>query len=100
MVVQEQTQENFVRGIRQDVDALYQSHEILRQAHLVCDVLSEGKAKNKIISQVRRLRKELIKLDVVCQDVEWSMTAWNLQQEKNFSKTFDFNSNTTTANTN
>tara|TARA_B100000686_G_scaffold349630_1_gene443485 strand:+ start:4849 stop:5142 length:294 start_codon:yes stop_codon:yes gene_type:complete len=92
--------ENFIRGIRKDVDALYQSHEILRQAHVVVDILPKGKARNKIIKQVHTLRKELIKLDVVCQDIEWSMTARNLQQQNNFSETFDFNSNTTTANTN
>ena len=89
--------ENLIRGIRQDIDVLYQIPAIIRQVHSVCEVLPKGKVRTKLINQVKKLRKELIQLDVVCQDIEWSMTDRNLKQQENFFKIYS--SNTSTANT-
>ena len=96
----DEKRDNIVRGIKTDVDILFQVPQTVSQAVLVCENLpATSKARSRIIKQVRRLRRELIQLDVVCQDIEWSMTARNLKQQENFFKEFKF-SNTTTANTN
>mgnify|MGYP001342438677 CR=1 FL=1 len=94
----EEEQSAYIRGIRTDIDILYQIPQVLKQVKLVCDVLPNGsKNREKIIRCVRQLRKDLINLDVVCQDIEWSMTSRNLKQHEKFFK--NFSSNTQTANT-
>lgn len=96
----EEDRDNLIRGINQDIDILYQIPQTIRQAVLVCENLPlESKARAKIIAHVKKLRRELIQLDVVCQDIEWAMTDRNLKQQEKFFKEFKF-SNTATANTN
>ena len=98
--MKDEERDNIIRGIKTDIDILYQVPQTIRQAVLVCDNLpANSKARSKIIKQVRKLRKELIQLDVVCQDIEWAMTDRNLRQQEKFFKEFKF-SNTATANTN
>lgn len=98
--MEDEDKDNLIRGINQDIDILYQVPQTIRQAVLVCENLPlKSKARQKIIKQVRRLRKELIQLDVVCQDIEWSMSQRNLKQQTDFFEAFKF-SNTATANTN
>ena len=92
----EENRENIIRGINQDIDVLYQIPAVIRQVHTVCSVLPKGKTRTKLIQQVRKLRRELIQLDVVCQDIEWSLSQRNLKQQQDFFKNF---SNTSTANT-
>lgn len=95
----EEEKEKVIRGIRQDVDILYQAPETIRQASLVCEALPlKSKARSLIISQVKKLRKQLISLDVLCQDIEWSMSQRNLKQQTDFFNSFKF-ANSTTANT-
>jgi len=90
--------ETYERGIRKDIDVLYQIPQVLRQARLVCDALPNGsKSRENVIRSIQQLRRDLIQLDVVCQDIEWSMTSRNLKQQEKFFK--NFSSNTQTANT-
>lgn len=85
---------NVIRGINKDIDALYQIPQIIRQAMIVYESLPQkSKARQKIVKQVRQLRRELIKLDVVCQDIEWSMSQRNLKQQTDFFEAFN-NANT------
>ena len=35
----------------------------------------QHKGRNEIVKQVTRLRKDLIRLDVLCQDIEWEFTS-------------------------
>tara|TARA_B000000565_G_scaffold234506_1_gene194928 strand:+ start:272 stop:568 length:297 start_codon:yes stop_codon:yes gene_type:complete len=85
---------NVIRGINKDIDALYQIPQIIRQAMLVYESLPpKSKARQKIVKLVRKLRKELINLDVVCQDIEWSISQRNLKQQTDFFEAFN-NANT------
>ena len=85
---------NIIRGINKDIDALYQIPQIIRQAMLVYESLPpKSKARQKIVKLVRKLRKELINLDVVCQDIEWSISQRNLKQQTDFFEAFN-NANT------
>ncbi|MGB1858103.1 MAG: hypothetical protein ACPHS0_16890, partial [bacterium] len=96
--MEEEERQNIIRGINTDIDILYQIPQTLRQVKTVCDVLpTKSKVREKLIKEVRKLRKQLINLDVVCQDIEWSMTDRNLRQQEKFFK--HFSSNTQTANT-
>lgn len=93
----EDNRAEIIRGLRQDIDVLYQAPALIRQVQRVCDILPhKSSARKKLITQVRQLRKQLINLDVVCQDIEWSVSDRNLRQQEEFQKQF---SNTFTANT-
>jgi Ni,Fe-hydrogenase III large subunit len=94
----EEEHQNIIRGIDTDIDILYQIPQTLRQVKTVCAVLPpKSKVLEKLVKEVQKLRNQLINLDVVCQDIEWSMTDRNLRQQENFLK--NFSSNTQTANT-
>ena len=58
--------------IRREVQLLKDLPSLIELAKKVYDVLPEThKGRNEIVRQVTRLRKDLIRLDVLCQDLEW-----------------------------
>ena len=81
----EEENDKLIRGIRKDLDALYQAPEIIRQAKMVYESLPvRSKARTIILEQVRALRKQLIRLDVVCEDIEWSISERYLKKEVDY----------------
>ena len=60
--------------IRREVQLLKDLPSLIELAKKVYDVLPEtNKGRNEIVRQVTRLRKDLIRLDVLCQDLEWGL---------------------------
>ena len=60
--------------IKREVQLLKDLPSLIELAKKVYDVLPEThKGRNEIVRQVTRLRKDLIRLDVLCQDLEWGI---------------------------
>ena len=60
--------------IRREVQLLKDLPSLIELAKKVYYVLPEThKGRNEIVRQVTRLRKDLIRLDVLCQDLEWGI---------------------------
>ena len=60
--------------IRREIQILRDVPSLIELAKNIYDVLPENHVgKEKIVKQVTRLRKDLIRLDVLCQDIEWGI---------------------------
>ena len=60
--------------IRREIQILKDVPSLIELSKKIYDVLPEKhKGRNEIVKQVKRLRKDLIRLDVLCQDIEWGI---------------------------
>ena len=60
--------------IKREVGLLKDVPTLIQQAAQVYDNLPEKhKGRVAIVKQIDKLRKDLIRLDVVCQDLEWAI---------------------------
>ena len=60
--------------IRREIQILKDVPSLIELSKKIYDVLPEKhKGRNEIVKQVTSLRKDLIRLDVLCQDIEWGL---------------------------
>jgi|3_EtaG_2_1085321.scaffolds.fasta_scaffold51626_3 hypothetical protein len=60
--------------IRREVQLLKDLPSLIELSKKMYDYLPEKhKGRDDIVKQVTRLRKNLIRLDVICQDIEWGI---------------------------
>ena len=72
---------------RREVQILKDVPSLIELAKNIYDILPENHAgKDKIVNQVTQLRKNLIRLDVLCQDIEWGILRKKvIETQKNYS---------------
>ena len=77
--------DEYIRGLREDIDLLYQAPQVIKLAREAIDNLPKGsKSRAKVIKQVKALRAALISLDVLCQDIEWAISERDMKREHRF----------------
>jgi len=68
--------------IHKEVKLLKEVPLLIEAAKGVYDNLPEKhKGRNEIVRQVNRLRKDLIRLDVLCQDLDWGIMQRKIQEQ-------------------
>lgn len=69
-------------NLREQVDLLYDAPVLIKLAKEIIQYLPKGEDRDTVIKAMLNVKKSLIDLDVILQDIEWGMLQYELN--KNF----------------